>query len=162
MSRNYYSEINLHVVWHCKNSSPLLTPQVEPLSHRFIKKRIIATPGAFVHEIGGIETHVHVAVTVPPTLLVSEFIGQLKGGSSHDVNQQFGRDKVLHWQNGYGVVSFGTRDLEWVVDYIRNQREHHARGTVHERLERVTQDDDGEALSGAQAVAAGRPVNGPR
>jgi hypothetical protein len=41
------------------------------------------------------------------------------------------------WQGGYGVVSFGTRDLPWVVAYIENQREHHARGTIHERLERV-------------------------
>ena len=160
MSRNYYSEINLHLVWHCKGSSPLLTPQVEPLAHRFLKKRIIETPGVFVHEIGGIETHVHVAVTVPPTLLLSEFIGHLKGGSSHDVNQQFGREKVLEWQTGYGVVSFGTRRLDWVVEYIRNQREHHVRGTVHERLERITQDEP--ARTGAQAATARRPVNGPR
>ena len=26
MSRNYYSEIHLHIVWHTKNSLPLLTP----------------------------------------------------------------------------------------------------------------------------------------
>jgi REP element-mobilizing transposase RayT len=103
VSRNYYSEINLHVVWHCKLSSPLLTPQVEPLAHRFLRK--------------------------------------LKGGASHDVNQQFGRQKVLEWQAGYGVVSFGTRDLPWVVDYIRNQREHHSRGTFHDRLERITQEE---------------------
>jgi putative transposase len=138
----FCSEINLHLVWHCKLSSPLLTPQIEPLAHRFLYKRIIETPGAFVHEIGGIETHVHLAVSVPPTLLLSDFIGQLKGGTSHDVNQQFGREKVLEWQAGYGVVSFGSKDLPWVVDYIRNQRDHHARGTVQNRLERITQEDD--------------------
>ncbi len=33
MSRNYYSEINLHIVWHTKNSLPLLTPDVESLAH---------------------------------------------------------------------------------------------------------------------------------
>jgi len=160
MSRNYYSEINLHLVWHTKNSLPLLTPQIEPLAHRFIKKRIIDTPGAFVHEIGSIETHVHIAVTVPPTLLISDFIGQLKGGSSHDVNQALGRgQKVLEWQTGYGVVSFGTRDLPWVVEYVRNQREHHARGTVHERLERIDQEEPQSVV--AQAGAARRPVNGP-
>lgn len=141
MSRNFYSELNLHLVWHCKLSSPLLTPEIEPLAHRFLRKRIIETPGAFVHEIGGIETHVHLAVTIPPTLLISEFIGQLKGGTTHDVNQQFGREKVLEWQTGYGVVSFGTRDLPWVIQYIRHQREHHAHGTVHERLERITQQE---------------------
>ncbi|MEX0611075.1 MAG: transposase [Pirellulales bacterium] len=100
------------------------------------------------------------AVSIRPTLLISEFIGQLKGGSSHDVNQAIGRNqKVIEWQAGYGVVSFGTRDMPWVVEYIRNQREHHARGTVHERLERITQEEP--AMVVAQAATARRPVNGP-
>jgi putative transposase len=150
MSRNYYSEINLHLVWHTKNSSPLLTPEIELLAHRFLKQRIVATPGAFVHEIGGIETHVHLAVTVPPTLLISDFLGQLKGGSSHDVNQSLGgRQKELQWQTGYGIVSFGTGDLPWVIDYIRNQREHHNRGAVFERLERIDQDERPPAVAQA-------------
>ncbi len=142
MSRNYYSEINLHIVWHTKGSLPLLTPTVEPAAHRLLRKRIVETPGVFVHEIGGTETHLHMAATVPPTLTVSEWIGQLKGGTAHDVNQQLGtRQKVLQWQAGYGVVSFGTGDLQWVTAYIRNQREDHGRGSVHERLERITQSE---------------------
>jgi len=80
MSRNYYSEINFHIVWHTKNSLPLLTLTVEPVAYRALRKRIIDTPGAFVHEIGGIETHLHLAVSVPPTLTPSEWIGKLKGG----------------------------------------------------------------------------------
>jgi putative transposase len=93
--------------------------------------------------------------------LISEFIGQLKGGSSHDVNQAIGlRQKVLEWQTGYGVVSFGTRDLDWVIEYVRNQREHHARGAVHDRLERIM-DVEPESVV-AQADAARRPVNGPQ
>jgi putative transposase len=150
MSRNYYSEINLHIVWHTKGSYPLLTTEIETLTHRLLKKRVVETPGAFVHEIGGIETHVHLVVSVPPTLLISDFIGQLKGRSSHDVNQTWGRHaKSLQWQAGYGVVSFGTRDLPWVADYVRNQRDHHGRGTTHERLERITHDDAPLALAEA-------------
>ena len=142
MSRNYYSEINLHIVWHTKNSSPLLTPDTEPIAHGALKTRIMETPGAFIHEIGGTETHVHLAVTVPPTLAPSEWIGKLKGGSAHDVNQQLGkRQKVVQWQSGYGIVSFGTKDCHWVVEYIRNQREHHSRATVHDRLERITHNE---------------------
>ena len=140
MSRNYYSEINLHVVWHTKNSSPLITATLEPVVHRALRKRIIDTPVAFVHEIGGIETHLHLAVTISPTLTISEWIGQLKGGTAHDVNQQMGkRQKLIQWQTGYGVVSYGTGDREWVQQYIRGQREHHARGTIQQRLERITQ-----------------------
>jgi REP-associated tyrosine transposase len=142
MARNYYSEINLHIVWHTKGSLPLLTPEVELFTHRYIRGKLINTPGAFIHEIGGIETHVHLAVTIAPTILISDLIGKLKGASSHEANQQLGHGrKVLEWQTGYGVVSFGTAHLQWVINYIRNQREHHARGTVEDRLERMTQDE---------------------
>jgi putative transposase len=103
---------------------------------------IVNTEGAFVHEIGGTQTHVHVVVTVPPTLLISEFVGQLKGFSSHEVNRQVGlRGKTLQWQTGYGVVSFGTGDLDWVRGYVRNQPEHHALGRVYDRLERSGETD---------------------
>ena len=51
---------------------------------------------------------------------------------------------MLDWQTGYGVVSFGTKDLEWVKDYVRNQRERHDRGTLEERLERITDREAGE------------------
>lgn len=144
MSRNYYSEIHLHLTWHTKESLPLLTPDVEEFTHRWLKQRIINTPGIFVHEIGGTETHVHLAITIPPTVMISEFVGQLKGASSHEVNQHFQcaeRGKMLHWQTGYGVVSFGAKNLDWVKRYIRDQRQHHLQGTLEERLERVAQDE---------------------
>ena len=52
------------------------------------------------------------------------------------VSQQIGlRDKTLQWQTGYGVVSFGTGDLDWVKAYVRNQRQHHAEGKISDRLE---------------------------
>jgi putative transposase len=137
MGRNFYAEINLHLTWHTKASAPLLVPQVEAVVYHYLRGRCINTPGVFIHEIGGIETHVHLAVSIAPTILISECIGQLKGSSSHEANQKLGR-KVLDWQSGYGVVSFGTRDLKWVRDYIRNQRDRHACGKVEARLERIT------------------------
>jgi putative transposase len=140
MSRNCYSEIHLHVVWHTKESASLLTPRIEPFVHDYLRQRLINTPGVFVHEIGGTETHVHLAITIPPTVLVSELIGQLKGASSHETNKQFPGMKALEWQAGYGVVSFGTRVLPWVCEYVRNQKEHHAKGTVHKRLERIVEE----------------------
>jgi putative transposase len=145
MSRNYYSEINLHLTWHTKDSLPLLTPQTRDVVYRYVRQRIVNTPGMFVHEIGGTETHVHLAVTIAPTVLISELVGQLKGASCHEVNEQLGLGgKKLQWQAGYGVVSFGTGDLNWVKEYIRKQQEHHASGHVHDRLERDYEDQGKE------------------
>jgi hypothetical protein len=50
------------------------------------------------------------------------------------VNHELVNRKVLDWQTGYGVVSFGTKDLDWVVKYIRNQKKHHKKGTAVDRL----------------------------
>jgi putative transposase len=146
MSANYYAEINLHITWHTKQSAPLLTPKIEPMVHHSVRGKCINTPGVYIHEIGGIETHVHVCLSVAPTVHIAEFIGQLKGASSHEVNSKLGDGrKLLEWQSGYGVVSFGTRDLEWVKEYIRNQRQHHAQGTIQDRLERIAPAEEAEA-----------------
>jgi putative transposase len=100
----------------------------------------------YIHEIGGTETHVHLAVSIAPTLLISEFVGQLKGASAHDANQKFGH-KVVEWQSGYGVVSFGTGDLDWVNAYVRSQKERHAHGNTQDRLERIMELEE-EAKAG--------------
>src|SRR6516165_5275399 len=146
MSKNYYAEIHLHLTWHTKLSTPVLTGRVETLTHQFLRQKLINTPGAFIHEIGGTDDHIHLAISIAPTILISDLVGQLKGASSHDANQRLGMGrKILEWQPGYGVVSFGTKDLEWVKAYVRDQRRHHAQGKVYERLEKITSDENSEA-----------------
>lgn len=139
MPRNVYSELNLHVTWHTKNNLPVLVDQIENRTHHYLRHRMLQTQEVIVHEVGGVADHVHIAVTIPPTLLISDWIGQLKGASAHYINNEIAKRRVLAWQTGYGVVSFGTKDLPWVVAYIRNQKEHHAKGTAQIRLERINQ-----------------------
>ena len=82
MARTIYSEINLHITWHTKNSAPVITGPIETQLYRWLRGRISQAPGVVLHAIGGTDGHVPLAVTVPPTLLVSEWIGELKGASA--------------------------------------------------------------------------------
>jgi len=118
----------------------MIKPDIESKLYSFLKHKILETPEIICHAIGGIEDHIHVAVTLPPTVLASEWIGKLKGSSSHHINRLAGR-KTLEWQHGYGIVSFGEKDLPWIVNYVLNQKEHHRTGKTHDRLER-TEDED--------------------
>lgn len=118
----------------------MITPRIEERLYHYLTHRILETPEVRLHAIGGIETHIHVGLSAPPNLLMSDYIGKLKGASSHYINHEV-QPKALQWQRGYGIVGFGTKDLQWVTDYIRNQKEHHRRGTTYERLERFTDDD---------------------
>jgi REP element-mobilizing transposase RayT len=129
------------MTWHTKNNDPVLTDSIENRLHHHLKHEILKTKNVFFHAVGGTEDHVHLAATIAPSLLISEWIGKLKGGSSFYINHEIANQKLLDWQDGYGVVSFGTKDLKWVVDYVKNQKEHHARGTTNKRLEGSDEDD---------------------
>ncbi len=146
MSRNYYSELHVHVTWHTKGSLPLLTPELEAQVRTHLQHRCAQTAGVIVHAVNGTPTHVHLCATVPPTLTLSEWIGQSKGGSAYEVNHtNVTRDTLLEWQTGYGIVSFGTKDLPWVVQSVDRQKEHHRVGRVFQRLESSTTSEDGNA-----------------
>ena len=154
MSSHVFHEIYLHFNWHTKGDLPLLTSGLEPLVHDFLRGRCRRTKGVYFHGIGGTETHVHLAVNIEPFVCISDLIGDLKGACSFELNRREGR-KILEWQRGFGVVSFGKKQLDWVLRYVANQKEHHARGTTEARLELTEFEDIGANIS------ASRPVEKP-
>ena len=82
--------------------------------------------------------HIHIAVRIPPKIAVAEWIGQVKGLSTHEVNAMFpDLEHPFAWQQGYGVLTFGAKRLPFVIDYIRRQQEHHAADTIEEYLEQM-------------------------
>ena len=142
MAQRAYSETNLHIVWHVKDNQPALSDEIKTPLYRHLRDRALPQPGVFWHDVGGTHDHIHMAVSVPPTVTPSEWIGDLKGASAHYINHVIANRKMLEWQVGYGIVSFGTKDLPWVLEYVRDQPQHHAAGTTHERLERAEADED--------------------
>jgi putative transposase len=136
MSGKAYSEISLHIIWHTKDSIPFINDDIEVPLFNFIRKRCAETPGAFCYAVGGTSGHIHVCVSIPPTLNIVSWVGEIKGASSHFINHNVS-EKGLQWQTGYGVVSFGKNNLQFVKEYIENQKEHHSKGKVNSRLERI-------------------------
>jgi len=134
MSSHVYHEVFLHLNWHTKADAPVLRDEVESCTYKAIDAKCRSLKGVYLHAIGGTDTHVHLAISIEPFATVSEVVQGIKGASAYDVNCHFGR-KALEWQRGYGVVSFGKRNLDWVRDYIARQREHHAKQALTSRLE---------------------------
>lgn len=135
MSISVYAEINFHITWHTKASLPMISKRIEDRLYHYLTHKILETPEVRLHAIGGIETHIHIGLSAPPNLLISDYVGKLKGSSSYYINHEV-QPKGLEWQRGYGIVTFGTKDLQWVIDYINKQKEHHKNGTTNERLEK--------------------------
>ena len=71
--------------------------------------------------------HVHLCVSIPPKLSVSDFVGYLKGKSAlmiFDKHPEMGNkwDRSF-WARGYYVSTIGNVDEETVKEYIRRQTE---------------------------------------
>ena len=144
MSSHVYHEIYLHFNWHTKGDLPLLTGDLETLVLAELKVKCGRIKGAYLHGLGGTDTHVHLALGIEPFVTISNVVQELKGASSFEVNRRMNR-KALEWQRGSGVVSFGKRNLDWVLDYVLRQREHHAKNQIEFRLEACDSPDAGES-----------------
>jgi putative transposase len=140
MSAHVFHQIYLHLVWHVKDDHPTLRPDIEAQVHQILIERCRTLRGVYQHAINGTPTHVHLAVNIEPFVCISDMVKDLKGFSSHALNELRGT-RVLQWQRGYGVVSFGMRNLPWVQEYIANQKAHHAHVGYHGRLERCDEDE---------------------
>jgi len=134
-----YWRLYYHVTWATRNREHLIGASLSASLHGFIASKA-SRLGAVVHAVGGIEDHVHLVVSVPPTTALSEFIRQLKGASSHFANHEFMLPYPFNWQPEYGVVSFDSGHLDRVVDYVKNQQLHHSNRTIIPIFERVSAD----------------------
>lgn len=131
-----YWRLHYHLIWSTFQRLPLLDAHRTPPVYRAIQSRATRL-GVFIHQIGGIEDHVHVVTSIPPRLAVAECIGQFKGASSHTANAISTDGTAFRWESGYGALSVSERALPMVIRYVANQREHHARGSVIADLERT-------------------------
>ncbi|NLD71320.1 MAG: IS200/IS605 family transposase [Chloroflexi bacterium] len=131
-----YWRLFYHLVWATKGREALIT--TESLERTLIAgvRDKASEMGAIVHAVGCADDHVHLVVSVPPSVGLAAFVGQVKGASSHLVNHTLPLPQRFGWQAEYGVVSFGEKQLPWVVDYVENQRRHHADRSTYASLER--------------------------
>jgi len=71
--------------------------------------------------------HVHICVSIPPKIAISEFMGYLKGKSAlmifdkhSELRNKFERD---FWARGYYVSTIGNVDEATIKNYIKEQEE---------------------------------------
>ena len=129
-----------HIVWATKNRQPLVMPDVETMIYGFIQSKAIALGGT-VFALNGISDHVHLVTSIPPSIAVSTFVGQVKGVASTRFNKSGIRETPLFWQDSYGVFTFDHKRLPNLIAYVQNQKKHHADKNTLRILERMDDQD---------------------
>ena len=71
--------------------------------------------------------HTHILVGLKPHEAPSDLIGKIKAGSTNHINEQRGIGCRFSWQEGFGAFSVSHSHLSTVINYIRNQENHHRR-----------------------------------
>lgn len=137
-----YWRLFYHFVWTTKNREPWLTPDLELRVHGRMRADAdkLAAPLFFVN---GTTDHIHVLASVRPALSPADFVKQLKGASSRFVTTEFKR--AFEWQEGYGVLSVSESNVQTVLQYIKNQKQHHAENKLWQEFEE-TNDWEGRGL----------------
>jgi putative transposase len=129
-----------HIVWATKHRQPTILPAFEQVITAVIQQKSLDLKCTIL-AINMVSDHIHVAVRIPPSLSIATWVGHAKGVSARSINTDFQQPERFHWQEGYGVMTFGEKALEQVKEYIANQKQRHASRDLNRYLERSDDHD---------------------
>ena len=128
---NTYTQIYLHVVFAVSGRACVILPDRKEELQKYItgivtqrKQKLIA--------INCMPDQTHILLGLKPDEAPSELIGRIKTGSTNHINEQGWIGCRFSWQEGFGAFSISHSHLSTVINYIRNQENHHRRKSFQE------------------------------
>ncbi len=129
-----YNKIWIHAVWSTKNRQPLIKEAVENRIFSLVTNQLKEL-GCPVRIINGMPDHIHTLFLLNPQKSIAEIIKQIKGSSSHFINQENIIAEKFAWQTGYAAFSVSESAVEKVFEYIKNQKQQHQKRTFQKEYE---------------------------
>lgn len=122
---NTYTQIHLQFVFAVKYRDGLIHSSFKDELYQYLTG-IIKNHNHKLLAINGMPDHVHILVGMRPTQSVSDLMQDIKGSSSKWINEKRFLKVKFEWQEGYGAFSYAKSQVNTVVNYIKNQEQHHA------------------------------------
>jgi putative transposase len=113
-----------HIVFSTKDRMRTISPEWESRLHAYLGG-IVKGLDALPLQIGGVEDHGHLLVSLKSKHRLDYFVRDVKADSSEWIHSEFNR--LFEWQKGYGAFSVSATAVDSVRRYIANQRQHHSR-----------------------------------
>ena len=120
--------LQVHLVWSTKYRYQVLTGDVQLRCRDLLRQSCNVLD---VQVLKGVvsKDHVHLHVSYPPSLSVSDLVKRLKGRSAKLLLQEFGELKRRYWGGhfwgiGYGSWSVGSLTEEILKAYLEHHKEH--------------------------------------
>jgi putative transposase len=80
---------------------------------------------------GGAANHLHLLISLPPTLQLAKAIQEIKGNTSKWISELSSR---FAWQEGYSAFSVSQSQRKIVVNYIDGQEQHHRKWSFEQEF----------------------------
>jgi len=117
-------DLKYHLVWVTKYRKPVLRGEIA-IRLRELVRQTCAKLEVYILSGHVSADHVHLLVSVPPSISVSELMQRVKGRSSRRMQQEFGELKRQYWgkhlwARGYFAVSTGNVTDEVIQQYIES------------------------------------------
>jgi REP element-mobilizing transposase RayT len=123
---NTYTQIYLHVIFAVSGRACVIDHDRKEELQKYItgivsqrKQKLIA--------VNCMPDHIHILLGLKPNEAPSDLIGRIKTGSSNHINEHRWIGCHFSWQEGFGAFSVSHSHLRAVINYIRNQENHHRR-----------------------------------
>jgi len=136
---NRFTQLYIHIVFAPKNRHALIKPSWEEALHKYITG-IVQQRGHKMLAINGMPDHVHIFMGYEPTESLSDLIREIKKSSSEWIKSNRLCSMKFAWQSGYGAFSHSRSQVDAVVKYVRNQKEHHRKRSFKDEYLKILKD----------------------
>jgi putative transposase len=137
-----YLKIYIHFVWSTKNRHPYLnTFESRQLVWNHIKENA-KQKGIHVDFVNGYEDHCHCLISLGINQSVEKVMQLIKGESSYWINKNTDlfpnlKGEKFEWQSEYFALSVSESILKRVLNYIKNQENHHRKKSFGEEYDEI-------------------------
>lgn len=93
---------------------------------------ILKNKKCHLYRIGGVEDHLHIVTHVHPSVAVADLVKDIKLASSNFIKTENIFPNFNGWQAGYGVFTYSISAKDNLIEYVKNQKEHHRKKNFKE------------------------------
>ncbi len=130
---NTFSQIYLQFVFAVKQRECLIPKEHKAELHKYITG-LVQNRKAKMLAIHCMPDHTHLFVGFKPTILISDFVKEVKVESNEFINDKKWVKGKFNWQEGYGVFSYSHSQIGTVINYVLNQEIHHHKKSFKENI----------------------------
>ena len=98
---------------------------------------IVKKRKGMLYRINGTGNHIHILSDLNPNVRLADFIKEIKTASNLWMKGKGNYPKFESWAEGYCGLTYSFNDKERIVNYIKNQKEHHKIITFEDELRAI-------------------------